>query len=392
MKTANTSRIVKKANKHLIFNTIKEFEPISIGDIVRRTRLSRPTVFSIIDELTDTKIISKTGFGESMGGRQPALYSLDLTSYYAMGIDFEFPPIRIVISNLKGDIVYSNKWEKEPRDFILDITDSILDEIEKGINKLQITKEQILGIGMGISGIVDINKNTPIDIVRIPEWHRTPINTIIQDRTRIPVLVRNDAHLVGMVESAISRMESNFIYIAYRTGIGAGVFMNGKLYDGDFGNPGYIGHTTVDYKGKECICGKRGCLELYCSKSAIEQKYFFQTGKQVKYDEILKRADEEEVEAIEMLEQAGLYFGIAVSNLIKIYDIANVIIGDIQCSEDNVFYRKIVQTAKDYTSNYVLKDLNIKIGLTDEFNFALGGCLFVFDKYFTAPKLQLKAN
>jgi predicted NBD/HSP70 family sugar kinase len=389
MKTANTSRIIKKANQHLLFHTIKEYEPITIEEIIRKTRLSRPTVLTLLDELLNRKIVQKAGFGESMGGRQPVLYSLDASTYFAVGIDFEFPPVRIVFSDIKGNIVYSGKWEQEYGDKIQDITENILSEIEKGMRELGIRKENIIGAGVGISGTVDINENVPVSVARIPEWDRTPINNIIQERAGFPVYVRNDAHLVGMVEKSLSKNLDNFLYIAYRTGIGAGVFINGKLYDGEFGNPGYIGHTAVDPDGEKCLCGNYGCLELYCSKPAIEKRYKELTGKKARYADIIERSDAGDATAAEVLERAGRYFGTAIANMIKLFDISNVVIGDILCSEDNIFFKTIAGTIRKNVSAYALKEVIIRRGVTDEYAFALGGCFFALDNFFSEPKLRL---
>jgi len=392
MKTANTSRIIKKANQHLLFHTIKEYEPITIEEIIRKTRLSRPTVLTLLDELLSRKIVQKAGFGESMGGRQPVLYSLDAGTYFAIGIDLEFPPMRIVFTDIKGNIVYSYEWEHDYSDKIQDIIEMILSQIEKGIKELNIPRESIIGVGMGIAGTVDINNNVPINMVRIRGWNRTPINTIIQERTGFKVYVRNDAHLVGMVEKSLPKGMENFLYIGYRTGIGVGVFNNGKLYDGEFGNPGYLGHTTVDFEGEKCYCGNRGCLELYCSKPAIEKRYKELTGKKEKYAAIIAKSEQGDTAAAEVLERAGRYLGTGIANMIKLVDISNVVIGDIICSEDNIFFKTIAATIKENVSGYTVKDVFVRCDVTDEYVFALGGCLFVLDNFFTEPKLQLSVK
>ena len=77
MKKANNTRMIKKANLFLVYDAIKTHEPLSVEDIVRHTMLSRPTVLSGIAELVDDTAIKKSGFGQSFGGRQPALYSLN---------------------------------------------------------------------------------------------------------------------------------------------------------------------------------------------------------------------------------------------------------------------------------------------------------------------------
>lgn len=74
----NNSRMLKKANRHLVLCTLRDSDALSVEELVQRTRLSRPTVLKLLGELVEEGIAQKTGLGESMGGRQPMLYALDL--------------------------------------------------------------------------------------------------------------------------------------------------------------------------------------------------------------------------------------------------------------------------------------------------------------------------
>ena len=100
----NNIKLLKEANKILVLQCIMKLAPISTEEILKHTGLSRPTVINLLKELTDEEIVTKAGFSESSGGRSAALLALNGEKHFALGIDFEFPAVRMAIANMKGDI------------------------------------------------------------------------------------------------------------------------------------------------------------------------------------------------------------------------------------------------------------------------------------------------
>ena len=105
----NSIRVLKEANKYLVLQCIMTLSPLATEDIVKNTGLSRPTVLNILRELEEDEVVIKDGFSESNGGRSAALLTLNGSKHLALGIDFEFPAVRMVIANLKGEIHSSRK-------------------------------------------------------------------------------------------------------------------------------------------------------------------------------------------------------------------------------------------------------------------------------------------
>jgi predicted NBD/HSP70 family sugar kinase len=393
MEGANNSRIIKYANRHLLLDTIKKYEPITIENMVHMTRLSRPTVLNILNGLIKRGIVEKVGFAESSGGRQPTLFSFNLSQHFAIGIDFEFPPVRLVISDLMGNAVLSRNWECRFDMNQKEIIDILVDNIRIAITSLNITAKNIIGIGLGIPGTINIKANRSEIISRIPEWNKTPISTIIEKELNIPVYVRNDAHLLALgVQQQLKLEETDFMYIAYRAGIGAAILKNGVLSEGEFGNAGYIGHTILDVNGDLCNCGQRGCLETFSSKRTIEYQYaqVRSLDTRISFNTLLELCDQGDVVARDLFGTAGKYLGVAIANSAKLLDISTVIIGDLNCSKDHHFMRSIIDTVNAYSANYSADHIKVlHHAFTDQAQYALGSALFVTDRFFTAPQLRL---
>lgn len=100
MKKNNLSD-VKKANRQLVYECIWSHKSVTMTDLAYVTHLSRPTITSLVQEMTADNLVIKSGYGTSNGGRNPVLYHANVNAAYAMGIDLEFPKVRMAISNLE---------------------------------------------------------------------------------------------------------------------------------------------------------------------------------------------------------------------------------------------------------------------------------------------------
>lgn len=387
----NSIRVLKEANKYLVLQCIMTLAPLSTEDIIKNTGLSRPTVLNILRELEEEDVIIKDGFSESSGGRSAALLTLNGSKHYAVGIDFEFPTIRMVIANLKGEIcsskklVYRKDIEKEEllQDFYLSLHAFIGDS---GIDPAMLD-----GMGVGISGVIDSARGMSLTIERIANWSNVTLKDELECHFGIPVYIRNDVHLLGLVEKRLFLPDdlTDFIYVAIRSGIGSITYQHNKPMRGDKGNAGFIGHTTVNPEGALCHCGSRGCLETYAGQLAVEACYRDLSGDQVSFNDVMRLSCEEDPSAIRVLKQAGFFFGIALANLVKTYEIPHVIIGCIPERDSRVFMQATEEALHDHIPDSLHLDAKLRIGHLFEEQYALGGCYLVFEHMFSKPKLAL---
>ncbi len=389
--TGNSIRVLKEANKYLVLQCIMTLAPLSTEDIIKNTGLSRPTVLNILRELEEEDVIIKDGFSESSGGRSAALLTLNGSKHYAVGIDFEFPTVRMVIANLKGEIcsskklVYRKDIEKEEllQDFYLNL--------HAFIGGSGIDPAMLDGMGVGISGVIDSARGMSLTIERIANWSNVTLKDELERHFGIPVYIRNDVHLLGLVEKRLFLPDdlTDFIYVAIRSGIGSITYQHNKPMRGDKGNAGFIGHTTVNPEGALCHCGSRGCLETYAGQLAVEACYRDLSGNQVSFNDVMRLSCEEDPCAIRVLKQAGFFFGIALANLVKTYEIPHVIIGCIPERDSRVFMQATEEALHDHIPDSLHLDAKLRIGHLLEEQYALGGCYLVFEHMFSKPKLAL---
>src|SRR5208282_3307732 len=129
----------------------------------------------------------------------------------------------------------------------------------------------LLGIGVGVPGIIDIETGLVRASPNLPDWVDYPARAIIEQRLKTVVILENDANVAGFGEKWLGAAKdySDVAMLTLGTGVGGGLVMGGAIWRGANGMAGEFGHTTVEPDGHPCGCGNRGCLEQYASATAV---------------------------------------------------------------------------------------------------------------------------
>jgi glucokinase len=206
-------------------------------------------------------------------------------------------------------------------------------------------KADIGGIGIGVPGVLDLEKGETLFLPNLPgTWPHVPLGDTIAKLTDLPVALLNDVRSItnGEWRFGAGRGVDTLVVFAVGTGIGGGLVINGQLHLGIGGTGGEVGHMTIDYNGPTCGCGNKGCLEAYASgpaiaamgMKAVAQGLTTRIGEICEYDlnrispELIARAAETGDEiAIEIYERAGFYLGIAAANVCVAVGPRRIIIG-----------------------------------------------------------------
>jgi len=131
------------------------------------------------------------------------------------------------------------------------------------------TKRPILGIGIGTAGLIDTTVGTVVEAVNL-DWRNVPLGKLLRARTGLPVYVVNDSQATALAEHVFGGPRtSNLVVVKVGEGVGAGIVLEGRLFQGDGFGAGEIGHTTVRPGGEACRCGRNGCLETVASTRSI---------------------------------------------------------------------------------------------------------------------------
>jgi glucokinase len=134
-------------------------------------------------------------------------------------------------------------------------------------------RDDVIGIGVGSPGPLDRERGIVVTTPNLG-WTNFPLRDAIQERTRLPVRIDNDANCATLGEwwLGAARGASDVIGMTIGTGIGGGIIIGGRLYHGSSDVAGEIGHATIDITGRRCKCGNYGCLEAYASGPSIADR------------------------------------------------------------------------------------------------------------------------
>jgi glucokinase len=168
-------------------------------------------------------------------------------------------------------------------------------------------------IGIGVPGLVDTDNGIVYDVVNIPSWKEVPLRRVIQDRYKVPVLINNDANCFALGELYFGKGKGSdsMIGLTIGTGLGSGVILNKKLYEGRHGGAGEFG--MIDYRDKY--------VEYYASGQ------FFQNVYQTDGEVVFTKAERGDTEAIKMYQEMGTHLGSAIKTILYALDVELIILG-----------------------------------------------------------------
>jgi len=201
------------------------------------------------------------------------------------------------------------------------------------IQSVGMKKEDVGGIGIGVPGVLDMEKGETLFLPNLPgTWPHVPLGDTITELTRLPTALLNDVRAITYGEWCFGagRAVDTIAVFAIGTGVGGGLVINSKLHLGIGGTAGELGHMTIDFNGPRCGCGNYGCLEAYASgpaiaamgMKAVSQGLSTQISNLCNYDLnritpelIAKAALAGDETAMDIYERAGFSLGIAAANI-----------------------------------------------------------------------------
>lgn len=271
---------------------------------------------------------------------------------YAIGIDIGGTKISFALGTEKGKIL----MRREIPTWTGAKTKACVKELAANLRALIVTggisPEKILGIGVGCPGAVDSSKVTLPRSPNLPGWAGLPLKRILVKAAGLPVFIANDANAAALGESffGAGKNSKNLIYITVSTGVGGGLILNGRLYEGAGFVAGEIGHISIVPDGRKCGCGRRGCLEAYASGTAIAH-YYGEAKKRkiVGAKEVGLAACSGDKAAIRSYQKAAYYLGIGLADLMNVLNPEAIVIGGgVLKSSPPVYWKEVLRSAKGH--------------------------------------------
>lgn len=229
-------------------------------------------------------------------------------------------------------------------------------------------------IGVASPGPLDPITGVVIFTPNLPGWREVPLGPMLSERTGRPVRVSNDGNCAALGEARFGAAAGlhDVVYIGLGTGVGGGLILGGKMYEGGLGMGAELGHVTVASDGPRCTCGGVGCLESFVAGWAIAREaqlvcttadgdYIrkFTHGGEADARAVTLAAKEGDPAAIEILGRAGRALGAAMGAFINIFNPQAIVIGGgLSVSGDAV-----LAPARAAMANYSFQGLRIQASI-----------------------------
>ncbi len=316
-------------------------------ELARQAGLSPASITTIVQRLMTKGLVVEAEPAKSHLGRRPVPLEIRKDAAYLVGVDLGSFYLRVVVTDINGNILHKLQTRTEMQQGRERVLQKTFDFIRQTIQESGLAPAAIKGIGIAHSGVIDSDAGMVLSYPRpgqMVEWKNVPLREIFQTEFNVPCLLEDSVRAATTAEKCfgLGRDLSNFLYIDVGMGIGAGIFLDGKLYRGAGGRAGEFGHITVDENGPLCSCGNNGCLETVASCAAIIQGVRTALGQgidskirdlasgdmdRISIELIAQAAADNDSLAFRVLQKASSYIAIGLADLVNLLNPKVMIFG-----------------------------------------------------------------
>ncbi|OEG61932.1 MAG: transcriptional regulator [Halanaerobium sp. MDAL1] len=295
---------------------------------------------------------------------------------YYLGLDLGGTKILTGLADSEGKIIARSRRDTEADLGEDKIIENMIATIEDVLEKTEVTKEQIITLGIGSPGPLDSKKGIIIENANLP-WKNVPLVERMESALGIKTLLQNDANAAALGEKwfGAGKNVENMVYITISTGIGGGAIINKELFTGVNDNACEIGHTVIDPNGPLCGCGNHGCLEAFASGTSIGKRAR-EAAAAGQSKEMLELADNivEDIDAVicaqaahqgdqvakDIFKNAGYHLGIGMGNVVNTFNTEMIILGGGVMKASDLFLDEAIKTMEDISLAGSLEMVTVK--------------------------------
>ncbi|MEG0424392.1 MAG: ROK family protein [Cetobacterium sp.] len=297
---------------------------------------------------------------------------------YFVGIDIGGTNSKIGILNSNGDILKSTSIKTESIEGVDYTLNKIWTSVLELADELDITRDLIKGIGMGIPGPVIDQKKVGF-FANFPWEKNINISEKMEEISGIKTRLDNDVNVIALGETlyGAGKGYSKSVTIALGTGVGGGIFIDGKLISGATGAGGEIGHMKLEKEGKVCGCGQKGCFEAYASATGVIRETLSRL--QInKNNELYKLIDGDlnKLEAkhvfdaakngdkfsLDIVDYVSDYLAMGIGNVLNIINPEVIILSGGVALAGDILLDKVKEKLPNYALGITIENLQIKLG------------------------------
>ena len=395
------SKVLQHVNTVRVMNYLRLRGSASRARLARATGLDAKTITNISNsQLAARLLVCDQSAGRDevrRPGRPAERLSINAEAAFGVGIEVGAGNVTVVLVDLQGEVREKSHQEFSTGRSGKFLLGQIYDRTERLLESLSGKwRKRIDGIGIAVPGFIDKDQGIIRESVNIRGFRNMPMVADLQSRFGMNAVLEKSSRAMALAEIWCSGRDpsSDFICVDLGAGIGIGIVHNGLIYRGANDISGEIGHTVVEPNGIVCTCGKRGCLETVAggkalanmAKELVTKKYGI---KSKGIEAIQQAAEAGDAHAIQLLEKVGRYIGIAIANVINLFDPAGVVLNGRLVDVGPLFLDSLNETIRANSIGLFDRRCTIEISSLGRWAGALGAAMLPLRCYFEFENIRL---
>lgn len=331
---AGSKGLIRDLNRSLVLNLIATHGPIARVEVARRGGLTAATITNIVNSFIVAGLVCEASApAEDAGsGRPPILLSINPAAGYVVGVKLREYKVIMVLCDLASTVVYHTEMDLDATVQPFHVVEVITAAFERCLREMRISQQDVLGMGVGVSGLVDSGQGI-LRYSNFFDWRNVELGPALEFKTRVPVIIENDVNMLALAEShfGVGRSSPICLLVTVGHGVGMGLVINGELFRGVYGGASEFGHMTIETgpDAPVCTCGKHGCLEAIVSDYGIAHAALdveLGYSDEAMMQGLVERAQQGDEHVRTIFTRAGVALGVAFANLINLFDPAQILV------------------------------------------------------------------
>lgn len=378
---------IKNANMKQLYSLLKNNTGISRASLAKESGLSKTTVSSLIDELIQKGFAADNGAAaSSMVGRKPNHLSLTGEKHCVAAIYWEPQSMTGALVSLDGKVA------KKQTLSVLDssLYTGYLYQLFQALTEGEETSCEIIGLCIIMPAMIDKKNKKILSTILSLENETSVIENIRKVFKELPIAFFNDTACLAYAEKLHTRKEENtFTFVNLDQGIGAALFVDGKILGGASGTKTQFGHYSIDTNGMPCACGNRGCLEVTVGERTLGRLAEEAGGSDalkahtpLSYLDIGQAARKDDPAALSIIRYIADNLALGLSNLISLFRPERIIIGGSGRNLGGQFLEELTRTIKSHGFLRMVEEVQITYSALGEDACFAGAMEYYFDNCF----------
>lgn len=332
MKTTGDQQLVRRINRSVLLRLLRVQPGMSRAQLAQESGLTKSTVSLLVRELIDENWLTESDAVNATGAGRPFTpLQIDGRTRALVGVEVAVDVLRVACVSLVGKILWSTEepmQEQQPDA----VCRQIAGLVARAHELLLSWRLQLTGLGVGLPGAFDETTGKVHFAANLGWWNVDfmPLFTRALKQVNLPpmpIYVQNEADTAALSEYEFveGQVSDSLIFVTCDVGVGAGIVLNDRLFTGQYGGAGEIGHCILQIDGPLCSCGRHGCAETFFGSHALDK-------------------------LVDPL-NGGQYLGVVLANLWTTFDPSVLIVGGTSCAKYPGLIAKAEETLKAYATS-----------------------------------------